>query len=87
MEPAFLVKSFALGSAGEELVLGNLGDSTHGALLDAVAATDASILVDSLSNAVHDVDNALRASVGADAAANALVRINNRMSHFRSLLF
>ena len=64
-----------------ELVFSNLGDSAHGALLDAVAATDAGVFVYSVNNAANYFQNALRASVDANAATNAFVSYDNRMCH------
>ena len=66
---------------GGELVLDDLRNGTHGALLDAVAAGDARLLVHGLRNAVDDLQHLLGARVNADAAADALVSFNNWMWH------
>jgi len=63
------------------LVFLNLGDSTHRALLEAVAASDASILVHNLENAIDNFDNLLRARVDADSATDAGIFINNGARH------
>lgn len=62
-----------------QLVLDNLGDSAHGALLDAVTASDASILAHNLSDPIDNLENLLRASINADAATDAIVSLNDRM--------
>ena len=62
-----------------KLVLDNLGDSAHRALLDAIAAGDAGVLVDSLGNTVDDLENLLRACVNANAAADALISFDYRV--------
>ena len=43
------------------LVFDNLGDSTHRALFDAVAAGDARLLIDDVGRAAHDFQHFLRA--------------------------
>ena len=63
------------------LVFLNLGDSTHRALLEAVATSDASILVHDLEHAIDNLDNLLRASVDADSATDAGIFINNGTGH------
>lgn len=63
------------------LVLDDLGDGTHRALLDAVAACDAAVLVHDLGGAVDDLENLLRASVNANAATDAIVSFNDWMGH------
>ena len=64
---------------GGELVLDDLRNGTHGALLDAIAAGDARIFIHSLNSAVHDFQNLLRARVNADAAADAIVSFDDWM--------
>ena len=61
------------------LVLDDLGDGAHRAFLDAVAASDAGILVDNLGHAVHYLEHVLRACVNADSATDALVSFNDWM--------
>ena len=63
------------------LVLDDLGDRTHGALLDAVAARDASILVHNVGLAADNLEHFLRAGVDADAATDALIGFDNRVRH------
>ena len=67
------------------LVLDDLGDRTHGALLDAVATSDASFLVHGVGNAIDDLEHFLGARVNADAAADALVSFNYGMRHGKLL--
>ncbi len=64
-----------------DLVFGDLGDGTHGALFEAFAAADAGVFVDDLGNAAGNFQNLLRTSVDADTATNALVSINDRTCH------
>jgi hypothetical protein len=67
-----------------ELSLDDLGEATHGALLEAVAASNACLFVDYFADTVHDFQNALGASVDADTAADALFRFDYRMRHSNS---
>ena len=69
---------------GLELVLDDLGDGAHRALLDAIAAGDAGFLVHDLDGAADDLEDFLRAGVNADAATDALISFDNRMGHDRS---
>ena len=62
-----------------KLVFHDLRDGAHGALLDAVAARDASILVHSFNGAINDLQDLLRACVNADAATDALVSFDDWM--------
>ena len=71
----------------DALVLDDLLDAAHRALLKAIAAGDACFLVHNLANAVYNLDALLRARVDADAAADALVGIDHGMRHDRPLLF
>ena len=68
------------------LILGNLGDCTHRALLEAFAATDASIFVHDFGDTAGNFQNFLRASVDANATTDALVSINQGTCH-SELLF
>ena len=61
----------------DQLVLGDLGDGTHRARLDALVAGNAGILVHRIGNAVDNLKNLLLAGIDADAAADALISINN----------
>ena len=81
---AFKVMRYEMAA---ELVFDDLGDAAHGALFNAVAASDAGIFVLKNNNAAGDFKNARRASVYADAAANAFVGFKNRMRHDTLLLY
>ena len=63
------------------LVLDDFLDSAHGALFNAVAASDAGFFVDYFAYAVYNFDAFLRASVDADATADALIIKNYWMRH------
>ena len=63
------------------LVFNNLLDCAHGALFNAVAASDAGLFVYNLAYAVYNLDAFLGASVDADAAANALIVKDYWMRH------
>ena len=63
------------------LVLDDFGDGAHGAFLNAVATSDAAVLVHDLGGAVDDLENLLRASVNANAATDAIVSFNDWMGH------
>jgi hypothetical protein len=69
------------------LVFDDFLDSTHGALFQAVAASDASFLVHYRAYAVNNLDAGLRAGIDADAAADAFIGNNNGMRHDRPLLY
>ena len=79
-ETGVLVALVESESSGR-LVLDDLGDRTHGAHLDAVAARNAGILVHNVSLAANNLEHFLRAGVDADATANALIGIDNRVRH------
>ena len=68
------------------LILDDLGDGAHGALLDAVTTSDASILVGNLDDTADNFQNAFRAGINADAAADALISFDNRMGHSNSFV-
>jgi hypothetical protein len=63
------------------LVFNNLFDGAHGALFNAVAASDAGFFVHYLAYAVYNLDAFLGASVDADAAADALIVKDYWMRH------
>ncbi len=63
------------------LVLDDFLDSAHGALFNAVAASDAGFFVDYFAYAVYNFDAFLRASIDADATADALIVKNYWMRH------
>ena len=71
-------------AAGTILVFDDLRDGAHRALLDAVAASDARLLVHDLGSAADHFQDLLRASVDADAATDALISFDNRRGHDRS---
>ena len=79
-ETGVLVALVESESSGR-LVLDDLGDRTHGALLDAVAARDAGVLVHDLSDAADHFEHFLRAGIDADAATDALIGFDNRVRH------
>ena len=79
-ETGVLVALVESESSGR-LVLDDLGDRTHGALLDAVAARDAGVLVHDLSDAAAHFEHFLRAGIDADAATDALIGFDNRVRH------
>ena len=68
------------------LILGNLRDCTHRALLEAFAASDASVFVHNFGDTAGNFQNFLRASVDANATTDALVSINQGTCH-SELLF
>ena len=79
-ETGVLVALVESESSGR-LVLDDLGDRTHGALLDAVAARDARIFVHDLGDAADNLEHFLRAGIDADAATDALIGLDNRVRH------
>ena len=76
-----------LAHIGETLVISrllvfyNLLDCAHGALFNAVAASDAGLFVYNLAYAVYNLDAFLWTSVDANAAANALIVNDYWMRH------
>ena len=62
-----------------ELVLDDLRDGAHGALLDAVAAGDAGVFVLNGGDAADDLEDLLRAGIYADTATDALIGFNDGM--------
>ena len=75
---AFKVMCYEMAA---ELVFGDLGDAAHGALFNAVAASDAGLFVYNLAYAVYNLDAFLGASVDANSAANALIINDYWMRH------
>ena len=69
------------------LVLGDFGNSSHGAFLEALAASDASVLIHDLGDTAGNLQNLLRAGVYANTAADAFVFSDNGMGHDALLLF
>ena len=69
------------GTDRRMLVLDDFLDSAHGALFNAVAASDAGFFVDYFAYAVYNFDAFLRASIDADATADALIVKNYWMRH------
>lgn len=68
------------------LILGNLRDAAHGALVNAVAARDAGVFVLNDHDAARNLKNALGARVDADSATDALIGLKHRMGHDSLLL-
>lgn len=63
------------------LVFNNLLDCAHGALFNAVAASDAGLFIYNLAYAVYNLDAFLGASIDANSAANALIINDYWMRH------
>ena len=68
------------------LLLDDLGDGAHGALLDALAAGHAGLFVHDRAGAADDLENLLGARIAANAATDALISIDNRVGHDELLL-
>lgn len=63
----------------KRLVLNDLRNSTHRALLHAVTTGDARVFVHGFGGAVYHLKNLLRARINADTATDAFVRFNDWM--------
>lgn len=69
------------GKEASGLVFDDLGDAAHGALFDAIAASDAGVLVLNHHNAAGNLQDSLSTRVYADTAADAFIGLKNRMRH------
>jgi hypothetical protein len=63
------------------LIFGYIGDGAHGALFNAVAASNAGVFVFNLNGTARYFKNTIGALINTNAATNAFISINNRMCH------
>jgi hypothetical protein len=65
----------------EESVLLNVLDSTHGAFVHAITATDAGLLIHDGGTVAYDLDDILLADVHANAASRTFVGVDDGTGH------